>query len=195
MEYDSQKFIHSYQTHYGPLNHDQTSGLTELLKLFAQDKEVNDPRWAAYMLATVKHECADRWQPIEEYGKGEGHPYGKPVTVKGKDGKTYTNAYYGRGYVQLTWEENYRKMSEDLNLGDEVLIHPGRALEPAIAYRIMSYGMRQGSFTGKRLGDYIHGSGCDYYHAREIINALDSAERVQGYAEKLEAILRGSLVK
>jgi hypothetical protein len=111
--------------------------------------------------------AADRWYPIEGYGKGHGHSYGQPVTVKGKDGKTYTNVYHGRGYVQLTFEGNYRRMSEDLNLDDELLIHPERALEPAIAYRIMSYGMRHGSFTGKRLGDFIHGSDCDYHRARD----------------------------
>ena len=50
----------------------------------------------------------------------------------------------------------------------------------------MSYGMRNGSFTGKKLGDYINDAGCDYRNARKIINALDQADRIKGYADKLE---------
>src|SRR5262249_35346716 len=161
MKFDHEKFISLYKSQYGTLNSSQSSGLSTLLGFLEQDRDVSDMRWAAYMLATVKHECANQWQPIEEYGRGQGMVYGKPVPVQGNDGKTYTNTYYGRGYVQLTWEANYRNMSRNLNLGDEVLIHPERALEPSIAYRIMSFGMRNGSFTGVRLSDFINGSKTD----------------------------------
>ena len=43
-------------------------------------------------------------QPIEEYGKGKGRPYG----IKDREtGETY----FGRGYVQLTWRENYARQT------------------------------------------------------------------------------------
>jgi hypothetical protein len=154
----------------------------------------NDVRWAAYILATVKHECADRWLPIEEFGKGKGHPYGEPVTVADADGTQFTNRYYGRGFVQLTWKFNYAKLGRALGLGNGLLLHPEHALEPTTAYTIMSYGMRQGFFTTKRLSDYIHEESCDYLQSRRIINKLDQAERIQAYAQKLETILKGSLV-
>ena len=192
MKIDHQKFINLYKSQYGALNGTQTSGLGALLSFLEQDKDVGDPRWAAYMLATVKHECANQWQPIEEYGRGQGMAYGNSVTVQGSDGKTYTNSYYGRGYVQLTWEANYRNMSHNLNLGDQILVHPERALEPSIAYRILSFGMRNGSFTGVGLGNYISGSKCDYYDARQIVNGFDQAALIQGYAQNLEALLRQS---
>lgn len=192
MKFDHDRFINLYKSAYGALDNIQTCGLSRLLGFSEKDNHVNDVRWAAYMLATVKHECANWWQPIEEFGKGQGMTYGTPVTVKGNDGKTYTNTYYGRGYVQLTWVDNYRKMSYNLNLGDDILIHPERALEASIAYRIMSFGMRNGSFTGARLSDYISGPKCDYYNARQIINAHDEAGLIQGYAQKLEAMLRES---
>jgi len=192
MKIDHEKFISLYKSQYGALNSSQSSGLGTLLGFLEQDRDVSDLRWAAYMLATVKHECANQWQPIEQYGKGQGMAYGNPVTVRGSDGKTYTNSYYGRGYVQLTWEANYQNMSQNLNLDDQVLIHPERALEPSIAYRILSFGMRNGSFTGVRLGDYINGSKTDYYDARQIVNGFDQAALIQGYAEKLEALLRQS---
>jgi len=192
MKFDHAKFISLYEVQYGALDSSQASGLRGLLAFLERDNHVDDVRWAAYMLATVKHECANRWQPGEEFGKGQGKVYGNPVTVTVREGKTYANTYYGRGYVQLKWAENYREMSYNLNLGDDLLIHPQRALEPSIAYRIMSFGMRNGSFTGLRLRDYISGSKCVYHDARQIVNGFDQAALIQGYAEILEALLRES---
>lgn len=34
--------------------------------------DIDDVRWTANMLATVRHECANRWLPIEEFGKRKG---------------------------------------------------------------------------------------------------------------------------
>jgi predicted chitinase len=144
------------------------------------------------MMATVKHECAGTWRPIEEYGRGKGMKYGKPVTVTDATGKSYTNVYYGRGYVQLTWADNYRQMGTAL--GNRLLYDPSLALNPEVAYQIMSLGMRKGSFTGRKLADYIHDGACDYVNARKIINGLDQAQRIAGYAAKLEVILRASVV-
>jgi putative chitinase len=78
-------------------------------------------------------------------------------------------------------------------VGRDLVNHPELALDPKIAYRIMSDGMRHGSFTGKKLSDYIHGTTADYYGARRIINGTDRAELIAGYASKLEAILKGSI--
>jgi putative chitinase len=194
MKFDHAKFFDCYKTAYGSLNQSQVDGIESLLTSLEADADVADERWAAYMFATVKHECANRWQPIEEFGKGHGRPYGNPVTVTGSDGQTYTNTYYGRGYVQLTWDRNYRKMSAELGKNDALLIHPEQVLDPDIAYQVMSYGMRNGSFTGKKLGDYINNAGCDYRNARRIINALDQADLIKGYAEKLETCFTSSRV-
>ena len=78
-------------------------------------------------------------------------------------------------------------MSKALGYGDDLLIHPARVMEPEIAYNIMSHGMRKGSFTGKKLSDYIKDATCDYKNARRIINALDKWELIKGYAEKFES--------
>jgi len=195
LQFDHTKFFDAYRQVYGSLKQSQVDGIESLLGCIEADPEVDDIRWAAYMLATVKHECADTWRPIEEYGKGKGRPYGAPVTVQGSDGVEYSRAYYGRGYVQLTWKENYEKMGDALDLGDELLIHPEKALEPETAYAIMSYGMRHGSFTGKKLGTYINDDGCDYRNARRIINGLDKCDLIKGYAENLESFLNDSLIE
>lgn len=194
MKFDHEKFFNGYRNAFGSLTQSKVDGIETLLTALESDPDVDDERWAAYMFATVKHECADTWEPIEEYGKGAGHKYGQPVQVTGSDGQTYTCKYYGRGYVQLTWDYNYKKMSAALGMGDDLVIHPEQVLQADIAYRIMSYGMRNGSFTGKKLGDYIHDSVCDYKNARRIINALDKADLIKGYAEKLQSCFTASRV-
>lgn len=189
MTFDREKFFEGYALHLGPLTPERRQALDGLLACIEKDAEISDVRWAAYMLATVKHECADTWRPIEEFGKGKNRPYGVPVKVAGADGVESTNVYYGRGYVQLTWKENYQKCGDRLGMGDELMLNPDLALGPEIAYRIMSGGMRKGWFTGKKLADCIHGAACDYKNARRIINALDQWQRIQTYAEKFERIL------
>ncbi|HEX2077793.1 MAG TPA: glycoside hydrolase family 19 protein [Longimicrobium sp.] len=193
MKIDRQKFYAAYEAAFGPFSRpDRKAGMEALITAAEGDTQITDLRWLAYMLATVKHECADRWQPIEEFGKGQGYKYGKPVTVTDSSGKQYTNVYYGRGYVQLTWDYNYRSMGE--KLGNRLLYEPSLALDPEVAYRIMSLGMRQGSFTGVGLSKYINADRCDYVNARRIINGTDKAQTIAGYAQKFESILRASVI-
>jgi len=194
LKFDHTKFFDSYRTAFGSLSQAKVDGLESLLTSLEADTDVDDVRWAAYMLATVKHECADTWHPIEEFGKGKGRPYGKPVTITGSDGQPHTNVYYGRGYVQLTWQKNYETMGEALNQGDSLVIDPAKVLDPVVAYDIMSYGMRHGSFTGKKLADYINDQATDYKNARRIINGLDQWQKIQGYAQTLETSLKQSLI-
>ncbi len=116
LAFNRENFFSGYRKKYGALNQTQVNGLDSLLTGIEQDSAVTDVRWAAYMLATVKHECADRYQPLEEFGKGKGRKYGSPVKLV-IDGKTYNNVYFGRGYVQLTWDFNYKNLGAALGLG------------------------------------------------------------------------------
>jgi putative chitinase len=193
MKIDRQTFFAAYEAAFGALTRpERKAGLDRLLAAAEADPHVTDIRWLAYMLATVKHECADRWLPIEEFSKGKGLKYGVPVTVTDPQGRQSTHVYYGRGYVQLTWDWNYKAMGQAL--GVPLLYQPELALDAEVAYRIMSLGMRNGSFTGKGLSKYINDAGCDYVNARRIINGTDRAQTIAGYATKLEAILRASVV-
>jgi len=78
--------------------------------------------------------------------------------------------------------------------GVDLVKHPEKALEPEIAYKIMSHGMVHGSFTNKKLSDYIGGSLCDYFNCRRIINGTDKAKLIAEYAIFFESILKKSLV-
>ena len=123
--------------------------------------------------------------PIEEYGKGKEKSYGQSVIYKG-----HNHIYYGRGFIQLTWNASYLRIGQILGMGDELACNPELALDYDIAYKICSEGMRRGLFTGKKLGDYINDSKCDYRHARQIINGMSGADNVAEKAVKMEKMLR-----
>ena len=112
----------------GSLSHKQVQGC-EILLAAMQSRGWTDRRWFAYVLATTYHETAATMQPIAEYGKGKGKLYGKPDPITGQ-------AYYGRGYVQLTWKENYARMGDRLGL--PLVTDPDVALEVMPAARILS---------------------------------------------------------
>ena len=173
------------------------TGCGKLLAAITADIDIADVRWAAYMLATVKHECWNRWQPIEELGKREYfNKYETGTALGGRLGNTEPGdgyRYRGRGFVQITGRANYKRLGRQLQLGDRLLIEPDLALDFEVAYRIMSLGMRGGSFTGKKLADFIGVLGSDYLNARRIINGLDQAARIDEYARKLELALTGSI--
>ena len=133
------------------------------------------------MLATDFHETATTMQPIEEYGKGRGKPYGKA----GKHGQSQ----HGRGLVQLTWDANYERAERELGLNGALLKDFALAMRPDIAVAIMFTGMEEGWFTGKKLADYITRAKADYQGARRIINGTDRAAQIALYARQFEAAL------
>lgn len=179
---DKEEFTAAYESAFGRLKADAKADLQILLAFFADDKHMNDIRWISYCLATAKHETGHTFSPVEEIGKGKGKAYGK------KNPRTGV-AYYGRGYVQLTHLDNYDFMGKVL--GVDLVMHPALALKYDVAYKIMSYGMRNGTFTGVKLGKYINDDRTDYVSARRIINGQDCAGRISGYATAFERILKG----
>ena len=95
----------------------------------------------AYILATAYHETAHTMRPIREYG---GETYLK---------KKKYYPYVGMGYVQLTWDYNYKKASD--KLGVDFLKNPKLLLESKYAAPIIVIGMMEGWFTaivGNALG-------------------------------------------
>jgi predicted chitinase len=199
MQIDHTAFFNGYRDAYGKLGQSTIAGIELLGGHMENDRDITDLRWAAYMLATVKHECANKWLPVTESGAKDYFNKYETGTKKGKDlGNTEPGdgwKYRGRGYVQITGRANYDRMTRALGLAaEENLVNdPDQALRPVIAYRIMSIGMRKGMFTGKKLSDYINDKGCDYKEARRIINGQDQWELIKGYAETLEQILRAAM--
>lgn len=167
---------------------------------YSKEERDCDVRKIAYMLATAKHETAHTFNPIKEYG-GKSYFEGMYDPVLGKNEKRRNMAlqnentqqgdgvkYCGRGFVQVTWKRNYRKMGE--KFGVDLVNFPDKALEHDLAIKIMIHGSEEGIFTGKSLGDYINSKQTDYYNARRVINGTDKATTIQGYAEKIEKCLK-----
>ena len=71
-------------------------------------------------------------------------------------------------------------------LGIDLVGSPDLALQPEYAARIIVYGMMNGSFTRKKLGDYINLLQADYKNARRVVNGTDKATLIKGYAQQLE---------
>jgi putative chitinase len=193
MWFNHQAFFEAYDERFGPLPAVRRAGLDSLLGFLQLDAGVADLRWAAYMLATVKHECADSWHPVTEFGADTYFDKYEPKTALGRslgnsapgDGRRYR----GRGYVQITGRRNYLRLGERLELGQALADCPDRALEPLTAYRIMSAGMCEGLFTGRALKHYLNDQATDYLEARRIVNGTDQAVKIAAYALGIEQCL------
>ena len=137
----------------------------------------------AYVLATVQHETAHQFQPVSEaYWLDDPNTPVDEADIYLRDTYPYSRyyPYYGRGYVQLTWEGNYQDWSN--RLGQDFVGNPDLANNPDFASQILVYGMRDGTFTGLGLDRYINDAGIDFINARRIVNGTDRAPLIAGYA-------------
>lgn len=169
----------------------------------------------AYVLATIRHETAQRWRPIVEF-----HPkfepkrpdeteeafqnrrkvevfnyfedkYGHSTAVgrrlgniRGGDGFVFR----GRGFVQITGRDNYRRLGEKLGIALES--NPDLALEWRLSMEICICGMSEGLFTGKKLGDYLGPKKpLDFRNARKVVNGLDKAELIAKHASEYYGVM------
>lgn len=135
----------------------------------------------AYVLATCEWETNHTFDPVKEayYLKSKAEPYRKKLRYY---------PWYGRGLVQLTWEENYKKAGAEI--GVNLIANPDLAMEPDNAVRIAVLGMKHGWFTTKKLSDYITLQRSDFTNARRIINGTDKAKEISDLAKKYDAELK-----
>jgi hypothetical protein len=123
---------------------------------------------------------------------------GSPATgvpTRAYTGSTGTSlAYFGRGYVQLTWWANYAAAGVSIGRGLDLLYSPQLALDPQIAYALMSYSMMTGAgfANGRALRHYIYGDLCNYAGARALVNANDPQPIIVSAAGIFESALRGA---
>jgi hypothetical protein len=169
----------------GAMSQQQFDGQQVLLALWEHGDTgtpMTDLRWFAYLLATVYHECATKMWPVTEYGDQD---Y--------LQSREYW-PFIGRGFVQLTWEDNYRKASSILGLIDDrdLVAHPEVALDSLIAARCLFRGCAEGWWTGHKLGDWFSDTVDDPVNARRIVNGTDQAEKIAGYHDTFLAALQAA---
>jgi len=187
----------------GRLSQSQVSGLTRLLDEAAR-LNLDDRDLVAYPLATSYHETAKRMQPVRETlastdagavaALEKAWKAGKLPSVKTPYWRVDAKgrSMFGRGDVQLTHEDNYRRLGEII--GIDLVSNPGLALDPAISARILFEGMLaglsgKGDFTGKSMEKFLAGEAHDFVGARAVVNGTDRAKDIAGYAESFLAAL------
>jgi len=192
MKLNRDKFFEIVRPMFGKLNQQQVDAFNKVFDKFPADVMVSH---MAYAMATAFHETAATMQPITEYGPKSYFNKYEPGT---KIGKTLGNTkpgdgykYRGRGFVQLTGRRNYDFAGK--KLGIDLVNKPDLALDFEVARKIMRAGMTEGWFTGKKLSDYLTDKVTDYKNARRIINGVDCAEKIAGYARTYEKALRAAL--
>lgn len=161
----------------------------------------------AYNLATAGHETAEWYQPIREGATRSGpiftdaqaqtavrnamarglikHDYAAPINGR---------SYYGRGLVQITWRDNYKKYEE--LTGKPLMSQPDLALDWEVALFIMYDGINKGRFRKVKFSDYVP-IGTEPTHqrmaqARNIVNgdASRQGERLGRVAMDYYTVLK-----
>ena len=95
-------------------------------------------------LATIRAE-SEGFAPVEErISRYNTSPDGEEFDLYdhrqdlGNAGPPDGRRFRGRGFVQLTGRDNYRRYGETLGMGDRLVREPHRALEPGMAGRILA---------------------------------------------------------
>ena len=149
----------------------------------------------AYVLATVLGETGRDMKPVRETFASSD----KQARLRLKSAAyaqstpPFGHAYYGRGYVQLTWKKNYQ-VQED-KIGVKLVEFPDLALRAENAIVVLVEGMLAGDFNGLGHGleYYVNVSKQDFVNARRTVNKLDRAVEIAGYAFKfLDALEHGA---
>ncbi|MCP4319019.1 MAG: carboxypeptidase [Hyphomicrobiales bacterium] len=126
----------------------------------------------AYVWATAQWETAHIFEPVKE-------AFWLSENWRKRNLRYYP--YYGRGYVQLTWKRNYQNY-EDV-LAENLVGNPDLALDKRIALFVLAHGFKLGTFTGRRIEQYININNTDFRNARRCINGLDRWSDIMKIAE------------
>jgi peptidoglycan hydrolase-like protein with peptidoglycan-binding domain len=127
----------------------------------------------AYVLATAQWETAHTFKPVKE-------AFWKSEEWRREHLRYFP--YYGRGYVQLTWRSHYQTYGDIL--GMDLVRDPDLALDPNVALFVLVHGFKTGSFTGRKITDFITATLTDFVKARRCINGMDKAQEIAALAEK-----------
>ena len=182
-------FFDAIRPLFGGLSTDQVRGL-EILLAAVDGLPV---RHQAYVLATAFHETGGTMQPVREtLAKTDAEAArrlerawkaGKLSWVKTPYWRADNGKYWiGRGYVQLTHKVNYERAGK--RMGIDLVADPSAAMSPMLAARIIVQGMSEGWFTGVKMSDCA-----TYRDMRKVVNGMDRADMIAGYAAKFETAL------
>lgn len=133
---------------------------------------------AAYILATAYWETARTMKPVME-------AFWLSDAWRKRNLRYYP--WHGRGYVQLTWEANYKRAGRIL--GRDLTTDPDVVMQPDISAEILVRGSMDGWFTKHKLTDHVSAAKTDYINARRVINGTDKAKEIAELADQYHAAL------
>lgn len=175
-------FYNNYIKEFGI--HSSNISLSEFVRLTNENIDHFSLQQWAYAYATTYHETNATFKPVKEaYWVKNAEAWRK------KNLRYYP--YYGRGFVQLTWEYNYKKYADIFSV--DILNNPDLVMDFELSFKIMMHGMKNGTFTGRKLSDYVSNLVSDYVGARRVINGTDKAQDIAVYARKFELILKDAI--
>jgi len=177
-------FFNEYKNTLDPnrkLDQTEVDALDIFLDFYDKDVAYFTTVQWAYVFATVYHETGATFLPVRESPR---------ASESWRKSKLRYHPFYGRGYVQLTWDYNYKTYGK--KLGIDLVKYPDLAMEYKNSWFILIDGFKNGVFTSKKMADYINSKKIDFKNARRIINGTDKADLIAGYAETFLQILNNA---
>lgn len=174
MQVPEQEFIVDYlRTHNKKFKEGADTGALKIIEYGI--KNAYSLEEIAYALGTAEHETAGWMQPIREGATRYGTKYtnaqsvaavtalytARVITTNYALPNDHGVSYYGRGYVQITWSDNYKKY-QDLT-GKPLVANPDLALEHDVAAFVLYDGIRFGRFRSikgvpVKFSDFVRGA-------------------------------------
>jgi putative chitinase len=168
----------------GRLNQDRVDNLNALLDTWERLYSNADVHWIANSMAQIHHETGGRMTPVRETFAETDRQAMDRLERAWRDGKLpwvrkpyWHDGWFGRGHIQLTHLPNYRKMAE--RTGYPLVDRPSLMLDPKVSAEVAIIGMVEGSFTGKKLSDYLFPNALDAppaHNPRRIVNGRDGTD-------------------
>lgn len=184
----------------GKMNQGQVDGITGIIEAMRLVGD-GDQDTLAYALATTYHETGTTMLPVREgFGKTDAESRARVNALARKRGPSsnvakyakqvgpYGHVYYGRGYPQLTWMENYEKCSKDADV--DLVRYPDAMLNPVVSARVLISGIMDGRWNGRGKGIGFYEGDDDFLDdteaeaARRTVNVQDKARLIAGYHRK-----------
>lgn len=197
---DIASFLGRVAAAFHTLQDSQQDGFKALLDWWSANG-TGDVAQLAYVLATAWHETGRRMQPVREaFGLDEAQTLRRLRDARARgiihgdyfEPQANGCCYYGRGFVQLTHGDNYRRVGERLGLGQALFDDPDLALGMDVAVPTLFVGMLEGLFRGRRLDQFVNGPASHdaFVRARDVVNGGgDRAEKIAAYADRFLACL------
>jgi hypothetical protein len=182
------------------LTEDQVRGMEGILDAFTSHGD-GSAKTLAYALATAYHETARRMVPVREglarTDAGARRAVNSLARRRGPNSAVAKYArpdpdtghvYYGRGHVQLTWKDNYRRSSRDA--GVDLVKNPDAMLDPVISARVLFKGLLDGRWNGRGHGIAHYLDRDDLRGARRTVNVTDKWSQIAGYYQAFFKAIR-----